>query len=62
MEGLRQYNDDHLRSHTYTYMGLNVRRPDGHWRPLAALVTMKIVDKLPPYEPFNPSNPNSSDH
>jgi hypothetical protein len=47
---------------THGYMGENIRPADRHWQPFEALVTMKIVSKLPPHQPFNPSNPNSSDH
>jgi hypothetical protein len=47
---------------THGYMGENIRPADGRWQPSEALVTMKIVSKLPPHQPFNPSNPNSSDH
>jgi hypothetical protein len=48
---------------TYSYMGENILlRADGRWQPSEALVTMKIVSKLPPHKPFNPRNPNSSDH
>jgi hypothetical protein len=48
---------------TYGYMGENILlRADARWQPFEALVTMKIVNKLPPHEPFNPQNPNSSDH
>jgi hypothetical protein len=47
---------------TYGYMGESMLRAGGHWQPFAALVTMKIVSKLPPHQPFDPSNPNSSDH
>jgi hypothetical protein len=48
---------------TYGYMGENILlRADGRWQPSKALVTMKIVSKLPPHQPFNPQNPDSSDH
>ncbi len=47
---------------TYSYMGESLLRAGGHWQPFTALVRMKIVSKLPPHQPFDPSNPSSSDH
>jgi hypothetical protein len=46
---------------TYGYLGENLH-VHGRWKPFEALVTMKIVSKLPPHQPFNSRNPNSSDH